>query len=251
MLDKISFDGKRIMVTGASSGIGRAVAILLSRLGGQVVLTGRRTEELSRTLAEMDGTGHCCVPFDLHELDGYEDFVRQCCEDGKLDGLVHCAGIAKPLPLKTLSPAAITETMDTNFTSFMLLAKYLSKKKYSNDGASLVAVSAVNVHYPQKCMSVYAASKAALEAAVRTLALELYPNRKLRINALVVGPVATPMGGAAEGDLSLVGTQSEVSPNLMGIASPEDIAKMAAVLLDSTSAYVTGRNFYVDGGRLG
>ena len=133
----------------------------------------------------------------------------------------------------------------------MMLTKYLSKKKYTNDSASLVAVSAVNVHYPQKCMSVYAASKAALEAAVRTLALELYPNRKLRVNALVVGPVATPMGGAVEGDRSLVGQQSEITPNLMGIAGPDDIAKMAAVLLDSTSAYVTGRNFYVDGGRLG
>lgn len=251
MLDKRSFDGKRILVTGASSGIGRAVSILTSQLGGQVVLTGRRAEELSHTLAEMDGTGHCCVPFDLRDLDSYGNLIEQCCEDGKLDGLVHCAGIAKPLPLKTLSPAAITEIMDTNFTSFMLLAKYLSKKKYTSDGASLVAISAVNVHYPQKCMSVYAASKAALEAAVRTLALELYPSRKLRINALVVGPAATPMCGAAEGDLSLVGTQSEITPNLMGIASPDDIAKMAAVLLDDTSAYVTGRNFYVDGGRLG
>lgn len=251
MLDKRSFNGSRILVTGASSGIGRAVAILLSRLGGQIVLTGRSTEELSHTLAEMDGTGHCCVPFDLCDLDSYDDLVGRCCEGGRLDGLVHCAGIAKPIPLKTLSPASIAETMDTNFTSFMLLAKYLSKKKYTNDGASLVALSAVNVHYPQKCMSVYAASKAALEAAVRTLALELYPGRKIRINALVVGPVATPMGGAAKGDLSLVGTQSEITPNLMGIASPDDIAKMAAVLLDSASAYVTGRNFYVDGGRLG
>lgn len=251
MLDKRSFSGRRILVTGASSGIGRAVAILLGQLGGQIVLTGRRAEELSRTLSEMDGTGHCCVSFNLCDLDSYDNFMRQCCEGGKLDGLVHCAGIAKPLPLKTLLPAAITETMDTNFTSFMLLTKYLSRKKYTNDGASLVAVSAVNAHYPVKCMSVYAASKAALEAAVRTLALELYPNRKLRINALVVGPVATPMTGVAEGDLSLVGTQSEIVPNLMGIASPDDIAKMAAVLLDSTSSYVTGRNFYVDGGRLG
>ena len=177
--------------------------------------------------------------------------MQRCAEGGKLDGLVHCAGIARPILLKTVSASAIAEMMDTNFVSFMLLAKYLIKKKYTNDGASLVAVSAVNVHYPQKCMSVYAASKAALEAAVRNLALELYPNRKIRVNALVAGPVATPMGGVAEGDLSLVGTQSEITPNLMGIASPNDIAKMAAVLLDSTSAYVTGRNFYVDGGRLG
>lgn len=251
MLDQKSFIGRRILVTGGSSGIGRATAILLSRLGGQIVLTGRSGEKLSRALSELDGTGHCSIPFDLRDFDSYDDLMRQCGAGGKLDGLVHCAGIAKPLTLKTVSPAAIAETMDTNFVSFMLLAKYLSKKKHTNDGASLVAVSAVNVHYPQKCMSVYAASKAALEAAVRTLALELYPNRRLRVNALVVGPVATPMGGAAEGDLSLVGTQSEITPNLMGIASPDDIAKMAAILLDDSSAYVTGRNFYVDGGRLG
>lgn len=125
----------------------------------------------------------------------------------------------------------------------------VQQKKYSNDGASIVACSAVNVHYPQKCMSVYEAAKSGLEAAVRGMAGELYSGRKLRINAMVIGPVVTPMAGFADGDLQAVGTHSDITPNLMGMASPSDIARMAAFLLDDLSAYSTGRNFYVDGGR--
>jgi len=250
MFDVNSFQGKRILVTGASSGIGRSTAILLSQLGAQVVLIGRDERKLQNTVAQMSRDGHRYIPFDLCEFDQYDRLIMDCVSGGKIDGMVHCAGIAKPIPVKVVSPAAIAETMNINFVSFMMLVKFLSKKKFTNDGASFVALSAVNVHYPQKAMSVYAASKSALEAAVRSLAGELYPGRRLRINTLVVGPIATPMSGVADGDLSAIGTQSDICPNLMGMGSPKDVAQMAVFLLDSTSAYVTGRNFYVDGGRL-
>lgn len=250
MLDVNSFQGKRILVTGASSGIGRATAVFLSQLGARVVLIGRSEEKLQGTLVQMEGEGHCYIPFDLCNFEDYSDLMQRCTDGGKLDGLVHCAGIAKAIPIKAFSISGISAIMNTNYVSFMMLVKWLSKKKVTNDGASIVALSAVNVYYPQMCMSVYAASKSALEAAVRSMAGELYSSRKIRINALVVGPIATPMGGVPEGDLSAVGTQSEITPNLMGIGSPADVAKMAAFLLDDASAYTTGRNFYVDGGRL-
>jgi len=250
MFDEKSLYGKRILVTGASSGIGRATAIFLSRLSAQIVLTGRSEKRLQDTISGMKGEGHMAVPFDLLDFEHYDKLMQACISGGKLDGLVHCAGIAKPIPIKTVSAVSIAEMMNTNFVSFVMLMKFLSKKNVTNDSASFVALSAINAHYPQKAMTIYAASKMALEGAVRNLALELYPNRKLRVNALVVGPIATPMGGAAEGDLSAVGTQSEICPNLMGIGNPDDVAQMAAFLLDSASEYVTGRNFYVDGGRL-
>ena len=249
MFDEKTFVGKRIMVTGASSGIGRSTAILLSQLGASVILVGRDPSRLQQTCERMAPGEHTVCAFDLCDFDNYDTFIRDCTAMGKMDGLVHCAGIAKATPAKVLSVAAIHETMDINFGSFMMLVKYFGKKRFGNDDASLVALSAVNVHYPQKCMSVYAASKAALEAAVKTLSLELY-ERKIRINTIVVGPVVSPMSGFAPDSFEAVGNMSEVTPNLMGMAHPKEIANMAAFLLSDRSGYTTGRKFYVDGGRL-
>ena len=249
MFDERTFVGKRIMVTGASSGIGRSTAILLSQLGANIVLIGRDGTRLQSTLDKMATGDHTVLSFDLQNFDEYDAMLAQCIAKGKLDGLVHCAGIAKVIPIKAVSVNNIHETMDTNFTSFLMLMKYLSKKRFTNDGASFVVLSAINAHYPQKCMSVYVASKAALEAAVKTLALELY-ERKMRINTLVVGPVATPMGGFPLDSEEGKGVHSDITPNLMGLALPQQIAEMAAYLLSDACSYTTGRNFYVDGGRL-
>lgn len=251
MFDACSFSGKRILITGAGSGIGRATAMFLDSLGAGLVLVGRseaKLEETTQKLSHGDVSVYAC---DLCDFSSYDSLFEKVIDKGKLDGLVHCAGIAKPSPVRAISEAILHETMMANFYSFVMLVKYFSKKKVSNDGASIVACSAVNVHYPQKCMSVYEASKSAVEAAVSGMAEELYAGRNLRINAMVIGPVVTPMAGFAADDFSAVGTQSEVTPNLMGMAAPDCIAKMAAFLLDDISSYTTGRNFYVDGGRLG
>lgn len=249
MFDQHTFDGKRILITGAGSGIGRASAGLLTSLGADVILVGRSGDKLQKTAEQIGRPQAICIAADLCEFDQYGKLFEECIRDGKLDGLLHCAGVAKPTPIKALSLTAINELFTGNLVSFFMLVKWFSKKKYSNDGASIVACSAVNVHYPQKCMSVYEAAKSGLEAAVRGMAEELYSGRKLRINAMVIGPVVTPMAGFADGDSQAVGMHSAITPNLMGMASPSDIARMAAFLLDDLSAYSTGRNFYVDGGR--
>lgn len=250
MFDSHTFDGKRILITGAGSGIGKASAQLLASLGAEVILVGRSTEKLHDTACRIGNSRVECIASDLCAFDQYGLLFDKSVKGGKLDGLLHCAGIAKPTPVKALSMTSITELFETNLFSFFMLTKWFSKKKYSNDRASIVACSAVNVHYPQKCMCAYEASKGGLESAVRGMAEELYTGRKLRINALVIGPVVTPMAGFPDGDVQAVGTHSDVTPNLMGMASPVDIASMAAFLLDDSSAYTTGRNFYVDGGRL-
>lgn len=250
MLDKNAFQGRRILITGAGSGIGRASALLLSSLGADVVLVGRTLAKLEATASMMERGHHICLCADLCDFDRYEELLQEATADGKLDGLLHCAGIAKVTPVKSLTSAIITEIMQTNFFTFLLMTKFFSKKRYSEDGASIVACSSANVHYPQKCMSVYEASKSAIEAAVRGMAAELYERRKLRVNAMVIGPVVTPMAGFQDNDRSAVGSHSDVTPNLMGMASPDHIANMAAFLLSDASDYTTGRNFYVDGGRL-
>lgn len=238
------------MITGAGSGIGRASALLLSSLGANLVLVGRDLNKLEATKILTEKKSHVCINMDLCNFSEYDALFSKAAENGKLDGLLHCAGIAKATPVKALNLDSISEIININFTTFMILTKYFSKVKYSNQRASIIACSAVNVHYPQKCMSVYEASKSALEAAVRGMAEELYERRYIRINAMVIGPVVTPMSGFAENEFQAVGSYSDITPNIMGLASPDSVAKMAAFLLSDISDYTTGRNFYVDGGRL-
>lgn len=249
MFDSNSFKDKNILVTGAGSGIGRATVLLMASLGAHILMVGRDFEKLKKVSLNLPEKSFELISFDLCNFDSYNDLFNQCIQNGKLDGLVHCAGIARAIPLRAISVSSIDNVFDINFKTFAMLVKFFAKKKISNDGASIVSCSAINVHYPQKCMSIYEASKGAIEVFVRGLAEELYNERKQRINSLIIGPVVTPMAGFAIGDISAVGTMSEVTPNLMGMADPASIANMIAFLLSESSNYTTGRKFYVDGGR--
>lgn len=238
---------RKILVTGASSGIGRATAILLSQLGATVIICGRDEKRLHETLDMMDGASHVVIPFDVKNFSSYGDvFEKAIATDGaKLDGFVHCAGVAIPTPARVMDEDTIHEILDVNYVSFMMLVQQYIKKKYSN-GGSIVAVSAVNAHYPQKCMSVYAGSKLALEASVKALALELV-DQAIRINCVVPGGVNTPMAQQGfEETKEYLGQKA-----LLGMAEPEDVANMIAFLLSDMSRKITGRAMYVDCGWLG
>ena len=247
MINPMELTGKRIMVTGASSGIGRETAILVSNLGAQVVLLGRDEQRLAETKDKMNGEGHVAISLELRDFEKYADVFKEIKKTGKkLDGFVHCAGIAKVIPLKVVSANVIQDMFAVNYVSFMELMKHLAKKTNS-DGGSVVCLSAINAHYPQKCMSVYAATKGALEMAVSSLAVELF-EKKIRVNAVVPGPIATPMAASFS---EVSGEESNiVGQQLMALGEPADIANMAAYLLSDASKFITGRKFYVDGGRL-
>lgn len=246
-MDFMGFSGRKILVTGASSGIGQATAILLSQLGAAVVLVARDMEKLSQTLNRMENPArHMAVAFDLNDFERYEEMFQKSVEDGvKLTGLVHSAGIVKAIPLKVIKPENVKEIFDTNFFAFLYLTSKYAKKKFS-DGGSVVGVSAINAHHPDKCMSVYAASKSALEAAVRTLALEL-TGQGIRINSVIPGAVNTPMikGIDEERVKAIAGRQ------LLGMEEPQQIADVIAYLLSDRSSAITGRNVYADAGALG
>ncbi len=246
-MDWIDLSQRKILITGASSGIGRAVAVLASRLGAYTVLCARSKERLAETQAMLDKPGRSLwIDFDLREFGCYESVFRQAVSDGrKLDGMVHCAGIAKVLPLRIMNHEAVTETMDINFSSFLCLMGMYAKNKYSDKG-SVVAVSSANAHYPQKCMSAYAASKAALEAAVKTLAIELAP-RQTRINCVIPGSVGTPMVKGMDADVM----KHFLDRQLLGLEKPEQIANIILFLLSDAASCITGRSVYADGGLLG
>lgn len=245
MNELLDLSGLKILITGASSGIGQAAAVLADSLGAQTVLCDIDEQRLAQTAEKLSNTP-VFIPFDLLDFDSYDQLFKKATENGtKLNGLVHCAGIAAPTPLKALTPTSIHRILDTNFTSFLMLCSYYAKRKCS-DGGSIVGISAVNAHNPQKCMSVYAASKSAVEASVKTMALEFAKNG-VRVNCVAPGAVDTPMTHNTDDEALDKITEHQ----LLGMSSPAQIANVIAFLLSGCSSAITGRTLYADGGMLG
>lgn len=246
-MNYIDLSQRKILVTGASSGIGQATAILLAELGCSVVLCGRNEERLEETRNSMKNMcKHQCIVFDVRDFDVYEKVFVQAVSDGhKLDGMVHSAGVGIPVPLRVMNYDSIRNIMDVNYTSFMCLMSMYAKRKYSK-GGSVVAISSTNAHYPQNCMSIYAGSKHALEASVKSLAVELV-KQGVRINCVIPGGIETPMGDNIEAETlrMIFGKQ------LLGAGKPEDVANLIVFLLSDRAAFITGRSIYADGGLLG
>ena len=240
----IDLTNKKIVVTGASSGIGRAVCILLSQLGAKVMLTGRKEEELSNTLEQMAGEGHCCFPYDLSDLDNIGSLIGDIVDsDGKkLDGLVHCAGISVRAPIRNLDYAKMDAVMKINFYAFVELVKQYAHK--NSNGGSIVGISSYAAINGAKGQTMYAASKAALDAAVISMSKELY-KKQIRINSVRPGFVNTAM---YENSKKQLGNDKLGEDQLLGVGEPEDVANLIAFLLSDASRFITGSNYLINGG---
>lgn len=250
MKDMLDFTGKKILVTGASSGIGRSTAICLSEQGARVIFNGRNVERLKETMEAMTGAGHLILPADLIETEDMTGLFNEMVSDGKkLDGLVHCAGIATILPLAMIKRSNIENCMRVNLYPLFEMTRLFSKKKY-HDGNAIVAVSSIVVKQPAKCQSVYAATKGAVNAAVQALAIEL-ADKNIRINCVMPASTDTEMMRDALTRMPDEAMMRKMKQQLLGVTTPEEIANIIMFLLSDLSGAVTGREFYADGGLLG
>jgi NAD(P)-dependent dehydrogenase (short-subunit alcohol dehydrogenase family) len=248
-LNPMDLTGHSILVSGASSGMGRETSILLSRLGATLVLVARRADALAETERLLEGSGHRSVPYDLTATDGIPAWMKAlAAESGPLSGLVHSAGIQLTRPLRVLTQAHLDDVMRINLGAAVALVKgFRQKGVVSDKGRSVVLVASIMGLVGQPGIGAYAASKGALIALCRSLALELAPER-IRLNCVCPGHVHTEMAQRLRETLTPEQFAAIEAMHPLGIGTALDVAYAVAFLLADTSRWITGTTLVVDGG---
>lgn len=251
------------LIVGASSGIGEACARLLSSKGHATILIARRRDRLE-TLAKELPSPAFCYPYDLEDTENIKKIFLFCKEKGlKLDGMVYSAGINADIPLKAFSAEMFAKVLRINCIAFAELGKYFCNRKYSNDFSRIVAISSSASQSCDKGMGMYSASKAALNALVKTMAKECI-NRGILVNAILPAGVLTAMAvekiRAIYGkDIDIEKLSIELKENIrflnttdtqpLGIMLPDSVADLVVFLLSDNNRYITGGMIPVSGGR--
>ena len=243
--------GKKYLITGASSGIGRAAAILVSRFGGHVVLNGRNEERLNETFALLSGEGHFCMPFDLTDCEGAKQYIKDCvATDGaRFDGMVYStgtlgAGGVLGTPIRTETIKRLESTIQVNFYTFFGLIKEFSSKRVLNNGGSIVAVTSSCVLGPQKSQMAYASGKAAVEMTCKVAAQE-FLDRRIRVNTVQPHITDTPLVNDF-----MRGKTNEALEKFqpLGLLNPMDVANAIIFFLSDLSSKITGQSIYLSAG---
>jgi len=239
-----SLSGKTILITGASSGIGRAAAIECSKLGALVIITGRNEQHLNETFEKLDGKGHLKIIADLCLEDELIALVKQI---PSINGLVNAAGLVKALPFPFISKAEVTSTFDINFMAPVLLSQKLIKEGKLTKEGSVVFISSISGSLIASVgHSVYAASKGAITSMGRSMAIDL-ASKKIRVNCVSPGMTETPLIHNDRITQEQLDTDKKRYP-LKRYGNPEEIAYSIIYLLSDASAWVTGTNLIIDGG---
>lgn len=241
----IELKNKTLLITGASSGIGRATAILCDQLGANVIITGRNADELNKTKAELKNKSEAHAA----DLSREEEITQLISKLPAIDGFVHCAGIINPLPIKFLKGKHIDDIFKINFSSAVLMSSGLLSAKKLNEGASVVFISSVSAEHPYTGGALYTSSKAALQSFATGLALET-ASKKIRVNTISPALVRTKIWDQAEEIYSKEEVKEIESRYPLGIGEPIDVANTAAFLLSASSKWITGSIIKMDGGLL-
>ena len=246
MYSPFSLENKSILITGASSGIGRAIAIECSRMGAHLHLTGRNEKRLLETLSFLyQCNHHTALTADLSSADQIDNLVDSL--EGKLDGVVQCAGFTIPKPFQFISSEDISAIMDVNYKAPVLLSQKLVRRKKINKNASIVFISSISGVYVSSvggCL--YAGSKGAINGFLKGMALEL-SSKRIRVNSVNPGMIDTNIyedGVITDDQLS----EDAKRYPLGRYGKPEEVAYAVVYLLSDASSWVTGTNLLIDGG---
>lgn len=238
-----TLEGKTILVTGASSGIGRGIAIACSKMGASVIVNGRNEQRLSETMSEMEGDDNLSLAADLSDNVALAEMVAKL---PKLDGIVHCAGIGQRVLCKQLQESDLDNMMNVNFKAPVMLQTEILKQKKINKSASVVFIASIACDSPTIGNAMYSASKGAIISYANCLALELAP-RLIRVNCILPAMIWTDLifkGGITEEELR----EDEKKYPLKRYGKPEDIANLSIYLLSDASSWMSGSSIRITGG---
>lgn len=256
----LNLTGHHVLVTGSASGIGRATSLMLARLGARLALVDRDESGLASVLGEvcvaseksgLAEDGHSIHPADLEEVGGIGALVAKVVDEhGRLDDLVHCAGIQSIMPIRTLNLDTARRIMAVNAEAALAFGKAMASKRVSaGNGGSVVFISSVMGMVGAAGAIPYSMSKAAVDGLARSLALELAP-RNIRVNCVAPGFVQTPLFARTEQLWDEAQKRAVEDLHPLGFGQPEDIAHAVAFLLAETGRWITGTALVVDGGYL-
>ncbi|MBS0524217.1 MAG: SDR family oxidoreductase [Proteobacteria bacterium] len=251
MLDNpLNMTGRTILVSGASSGLGRGIAQVLAGLGARVVVHGRDLPRINETLATLPGAGHIGTVFDLANYDGIGEWVADLVgEVGALDGIVHSAGILTVAPVKVLSSRILGSMTDVNVHAAISLARALRVPAHRTSQASIVFISSVMAFAGTAGQVAYSATKGALVALTRSMAME-FAKEGIRVNCIAPGAVQTEMVFKYKRTVPVDQMKALEARHPLGFGTPEDIGYAAAYLMARTGKWITGSTLVVDGGYL-
>ncbi len=239
-----SLERKTLLVTGASSNIGRKIAVRCSEMGANVIIAARDEERMKQTLSVMSGDGHQFVSVNLSDVESIAAFVEKL---PVLDGVVLCAARFDSTPVKNIKRETVQSIFDTNtFANFEIIQKLLKQKKIEK-GSSIVFISSVASMRPYKGNSLYSATKGAINSFSKVLATELGV-KKIRVNCIHPGIVRRDEG-IREGVLTVDQQQAEMERFPLGAGETDDIAYAAVYLLSDVAKWITGIDLIVDGGQ--
>ena len=248
-MDTFSLKNKTILITGASSGIGRSCSVECSRSGAQLILVGRNQEELMKTVALLNPeTKAEVIAVDITHTEHLEALIAEKVSIlGKISGFIHCAGIEKTLPLKKHNPQLYHDIFEINVIAGLEIAKILSLKKYKEETSSFVFISSVAGMVGEAGKAAYSASKGAVIAGARSLAIEL-SRSNIRVNSISPAMVNTPILERMFEDIGEEASSEIIKKHPLGIGEPKDVANACIFLLSDAARWVTGTNLVIDGG---